>query len=326
MAAATTRKRAAPEGAFFPEKAGKKRVRFQFGSIYNYEKLEVLGSGSYGTVVKARDLRTGETVAVKWIRCGGDGVTDLRAVHREASCLAACGGHPSVVQIRDVAADEATGDVFIVMEFVGPSLHRLVTRTRPSGFSEARGCMRQLLRGAERMHGAGVVHRDIKPDNILVGEGGALKICDLGMAAPVNPAGVPYDEDRVCTLWYRAPELVMGARAYGPAVDVWSLGCVMAELLAGAPLFEGAEDEEDMFARVMELRIEMAAAECRAFEGLPNLSEAGRELLCGLLSFEPDQRLTAKEALDHRWFEEDDEPVSSVLLSPKQPTGFINFF
>ncbi|GJN20832.1 hypothetical protein PR202_gb08257 [Eleusine coracana subsp. coracana] len=100
----------------------------------------------------------------------------------------------------------------------------------------------------------------------------------------------------------------------------------MAELLAGVPLFEGAEDEDDMFARVMELRIEMVAAECRAFEGLPGLSEAGRELLCGLLSFEPDQRLTAAEALDHQWFEEEDEPVSSFLLSPKQPNGFINFF
>jgi cell division cycle 2-like len=321
MAAAMPRTRAAPEGAFPDVASDKKRSRFQFGNIYNYERLEVLGSGSYGVVVKARDLRTGETVAVKWIRRRDD---DLRAVFQEARCLAACRGHPSVVQIRDVAADAVTGDVFIVMEFVGPSLEGLVSQLRPRSEAEARACMRQLLRGAERMHAAGVIHRDIKPDNVLVGAGGALKICDLGMATPVDPAGVPYTEDKVCTLWYRAPELLVGCRTYGPAVDVWSLGCVMFELLAGAPLFHGAEDEGDMYARVLELQVNMTSTGCRAFEGL---SEAGREVLCGLLSVEPEERLTAAEALKHRWFKEADAPISFAFVSPQQQrSGLINFF
>ncbi|KAL6641063.1 hypothetical protein ACP70R_019244 [Stipagrostis hirtigluma subsp. patula] len=329
MAAAATLKRPAPEG-FFPPAAGRKRPRcqFDFGSIYDYEKLEVLGEGSYGVVTKARDRRTGETVAIKWIRPGGGGKgkPDLRAVSREARCLAACRGHPSIVHLREVAADAINGDVFLVMEFVGPSLGSLLTRR----FSEAetRAYMRQLLGGAEKMHGAGVIHRDIKPDNILVAADGALKICDLGMAAPVKPAGKPYPEPEncVCTLWYRAPELVMGYRCYGPAVDMWSLGCVMAELLTGEPLFEDTKTEDDMLARVLELRLEIESTEVQAFQSLPELSEAGREVLCGLLSFEPEKRLTAADALGHRWFaEEDDAPVSPALLPQQHRCSFFTF-
>jgi len=144
--AAVIRKRPAPDGLSCPAAAAggrkKKRPRFEFGSIYNYEKLEVLGEGTYGVVVKARDQRTGETVAIKWIRPGV--APDLSAVFREAGCLSACRGHPSIVQMREVAADEVTGHVFIVMEFVGPSLESRLTRRFSEG--ETRAIMRQLLR------------------------------------------------------------------------------------------------------------------------------------------------------------------------------------
>ncbi|CAN6299129.1 unnamed protein product [Urochloa humidicola] len=329
--AAVIRKRPAPDGLLCPAAAAggvrKKRPRYQFGSIYNYEKLEVLGEGTYGVVVKARDLRTGETVAIKWIRPDaayggeGNGAPDLRAVFREAGCLSACRGHPSFVQMKEVAADEVTGHVFIVMEFVGPGLHSRLTRRFSEG--EARAVMRQLLRGAEALHAAGTIHRDIKPDNILVGPGGALKICDLGMAAPARPAGDPYPEETVAALWYRAPELLMGSRTYGPAIDMWALGCVMAEVLTGEPLFGGAETVDDMNAKVKELG-GMDAPELQA--SLRELSEAGHEVLCGLLSVKPEKRLTATEALSHRWFDEEDAPLSSVLCSQPDRRGFINFF
>ncbi|KAL6639118.1 hypothetical protein ACP70R_022848 [Stipagrostis hirtigluma subsp. patula] len=300
-AAVATRKRPAPGGSGAPGKT-KKRARITYGSIYDYETLEVLGEGSYGVVVKARHRPTGETVAVKWAKKPG-----LRGVLREAGCLAACRGHPSVVGIRDLAADAAGESVFLVMEFVGPSLRRaLATRGRfPE--REARGFMRQLLRGAERMHGAGIIHRDIKPENILVGPGGALKICDLGLATPARPAGTSYPELRVGTLRYRSPEQLMGHRSYGPAVDVWALGCVMAELLTGEPLFDGVT-EDDMVTKVLDWQLEFSAKGLQAFdgmpefEGLPELSPDAREVLAGLLSFFPDERLTATAALQHRWF------------------------
>ncbi|KAL6611335.1 hypothetical protein ACP70R_039263 [Stipagrostis hirtigluma subsp. patula] len=282
MAAAVTRKRPA-QGDAAP--AAKKRARFKFGSIYDYERIDVLGEGSYGVVLRSRDRRTGETVA--------------------AGCLAACRGHPSIVELRDVAADAATGDVFLVMEFVGPSLCDQLTR--PCSEAETRAFMRQLLRGAERMHAAGLIHRDIKPENILVGRGGALKICDFGMATPVKPARATYPEWWAGTLCYRSPEQLLGQRRYGQGVDMWALGCVMAVLLTGELLFD-EDTEDDMISKVFELRHEIndrglkAFDELPAFQGVPKLSTAGREVLAGLLSFFPDERLTATAALQHRWF------------------------
>ncbi|KAL6641647.1 hypothetical protein ACP70R_019828 [Stipagrostis hirtigluma subsp. patula] len=307
VAAAAPRKRPAPEGPCSAAcgGGGTKRPRYKFGSIYDYEKLGALGEGTYGVVVEARDRRTGEAVAIKWVRGPDGGAPDLRAVVREAGCHAACRGHPSVVEIRDVVADEASGDLFLVMELVGPSLRTRLTR--PFSEPETRGLMRQLLRGAEKIHATGTIHRDIKPENVLVGPGGALKICDFGMATPVRP---PYTEKRVGSLWYNSPEQLMGSRCYGTAVDVWALGCVMFELLTGETLFEEVDTEDDMLVAVLDLWHDMKEAGLGAFKGLPELSQAGGEVLCGLLCFEEDDRLTAAAALQHRWFAEDAEAES----------------
>ncbi|PUZ69370.1 hypothetical protein GQ55_2G102800 [Panicum hallii var. hallii] len=311
MAAAATRKRPAPDGTHAATAAGgeSKLARITLGSIYDYEKLEVLGEGSFGVVVKARHRATGEAVAVKRARA-----SDLRAVLREAGCLAACRGHPSVVGIRDVVEDAATGDVFLVMEFVGASLRRLQRAEARPRLPEAgtRALMRQLLRGAERMHRARIIHRDIKPDNILVGPGGAVKICDLGLATPARPEGAAYPERRVGTLLYRSPEQLAGHRDYGPGVDIWALGCVMAELLTGQFMFD-EDTEEKMMDKVMDLRRALAERGLQAFDewptfqGLPELSPGAREVLAGLLAVQPSDRLTATAALQHPWFAEGEE-------------------
>ncbi|GJM91689.1 hypothetical protein PR202_ga08091 [Eleusine coracana subsp. coracana] len=294
--AAATRKRRAPDS--LAGSGNKKRRRYKFGSIYEYEKLEALGEGTYGVVVKARHLPSGDTVAVKWIRS-----PDLRAVVREAGCLAACRGNPSVVQIRDVASDEATGDLFLVTELVpGPCL--LDRLTRRFSERETRSLMRQLLCGVAGIHAAGAVHRDVKPENVLVGPGGALKICDFGMATPIRP---PYTEERVGSLWYRSPEQLMGSWCYGPGVDVWAVGCVMVELLTGEPLFAHVDTEDDMLMDVLHLRHEIDSEGLKAFKCLPEVSPDAGDLQCGLLCFQEDERLTAAEALRHKWFVQDQE-------------------
>lgn len=309
-AAIATRKRPALDGPCFL--AAKKRSRYVFGSIYDYKKLGVLGEGTYGKVVRARHRRTGDMVAVKWVRAtrgGADGGT--RAALREAACLAACRGAPSVVQIRDVAADEATGDLFIVTELVdGPTLRCRLSLTGRFLEARARAAMRQLLRGVAWVHRAGALHRDIKPENVLVGPGGALKICDFGAATPARP---PYPEGpcSVGTLWYLAPEILKGSRCYGPPVDMWALGCVMLELLTGEPMFLGVETKDDLLMEVFQLRHKMESDGVAAFKGLPpDLSEAAGEVLCGLLCFDEGKRLSAAEALNHPWFSVSEEAES----------------
>jgi cell division cycle 2-like len=192
--AAATRKRPAPDGPSCSSATGKMIPRYQFGSIRDYDKQEVLGEGTYGVVAKARHLPSGDIAAVKW-----------------------CARPTSSRSCAGVAADEATGDLFFVTELVdGPCLRDRLTRR----FSEAetRRFILQLLRGLEGIHGAGAVHRDVKPENVIVGPGGALKICDFGMAAPVRP---PYREECVGSLWYRSPKQLMAAGATGPP---WTCG------------------------------------------------------------------------------------------------------
>ncbi|CAN6180666.1 unnamed protein product [Urochloa humidicola] len=253
MAAAqptTARKRPAPDEAC-RSSAGKKkkRTRYEFEDISNYEWIEVIDEDALGVLVKARDRRTGEIVVVKSIRGRLKSDKDLlHAAVREARCLAACRGHPVIVQIKTVAAGEDAGDLYIVMEHVAgaETLHdRLATRG-PFSEDETREAMRQLLGAVEKLQATGTMHREINPDNILVAADGELKLCGFGCAAPANrerrlkPVG---------TLQYCTPEQLFRFMGYGTELDLWVLGCVMAELLDGQPMFWSVTIEEAHEAR-----------------------------------------------------------------------------
>ncbi|CAN6231404.1 unnamed protein product [Urochloa humidicola] len=306
------------------EDAGKKkRARYELEDINDYKMLEEIGEGASGVVAKARDRRTGETVAVKWIRGHEANNDGLHTVQREAGCLAAGLGHPGIVQIKSVATDEDTGDLYIVTELVaGGSLRgRLATR---GAFSEdeARGAMRQLLGAAEKLHATGTIHRDINPDNIVVGAAdGDFKLCGFGSATPAKLVGrMSDDEKAVGTLQYSALEQLIKFSHHGPEADIWALGCVMAELLAGEPLFT-ATTEDDMITEVVDLRDDFVTMGVEAFDGtaLDYLSVAGREVLVGLLAYDSEDRLTAAEALKHRWFTEDMDDVQAKPPAAVEP-------
>ncbi|KAF0922631.1 hypothetical protein E2562_001040 [Oryza meyeriana var. granulata] len=297
-----------------------------------YECLGKIGEGAAGVVHRAQDRRTGETVAVKRLRGGiggGCGGVDEKECLREARCLEACRGHPHLVELR--AAHRERGCCYIVMEYVdGPSLARVVRekrRGRPFTEAEARRLMRQLIDGVAAMHAAGVMHRDLKPDNVVVGARGDLKICDFGMSRIVDAGEPPYTSP-VVTLWYRAPELILGSQEYDSHVDTWSLGCIMAELLAGSPLFPGRSEMDQLnrvfdtvgmqdmkswpgFARLPRAESALchrARPPSRLREMLPTLSAAGFDVLSGLLVCRPDRRLTAADALQCPWFTDADAP------------------
>jgi len=330
--APAARKRPAPDEAATPADAGKKkkkRARYQFENIDDYEMLEELGEGIFGVVAKARDRRTGATVAVKWIRGGefdGAGAPNLPAVVREAGCLAACRGHPGIVQIKNVAKSEETGDLYIVMELAGPSL-RSRLEGRPFSEDETRDSMRQLLQAVEKLHATGTIHRDINPDNILVGADGALKICGFGCATPARRVGKTFLEKlQGTTMQYRPSEQLICSQWYGPEGDIYALGCVMFELLTGEPLFT-ATTEDDMIEQTLELSDELLTMGVEAFDDvIDHLSLAGREVLAGLLSYDSWERPTAADALKHRWFtEEDVETKPPAAVQPEFP-GFVPLF
>ncbi|CAN6360761.1 unnamed protein product [Urochloa humidicola] len=307
-----------------------------------YEKLEAIGAGAFGVVYRALDHHTGETVALKCLNAGDD-LIDARRLDSifagEVRALVACRGVPGVVQLRDACRhDPATGDAFIAMELVpGPSLkHAMRGRNgapRRHGESEVRRVARHLLAGASGIHAAGLMHRNIKPDNVLVGaRGGGLKICDLGRARVIadHGDGAPFSNPVVARS-YRAPELLLGSTEYDDGVDTWAIGCIVAELLAGGALFCGdtiweqlgevlgvlGTDDIREWSRCpdrlpggcgpMSFLREMfpSCPEMAMVTGRPVLSEAGFEVLSGLLRCNPEKRLTAAGALKCRWFDED---------------------
>ncbi|XP_039806421.1 putative cyclin-dependent kinase F-2 [Panicum virgatum] len=210
-------------------------------------------------------------VAVKWIRGGefdGAGAPNLPAVVREAGCVAACRCHPGIVQIKNVDKSEETGDLYIVMELAGPSL-RSRLEGQPFSEDETRDSMRQLLQAVEKLHATGTIHRDINPDNILVGTDETLKICGFGCATPARHIGKMFLEKLVSammqspekldgtTMQYRPSEQLIFSQYYGPEGDIYALGCVIFELLTGEPLFTATTEDDMMIEQTLELSDEL---------------------------------------------------------------------
>jgi len=214
--------------------------------LRRYEKIDFLGEGQFATVFKALDKETGQIVAVKKIKMGSraeaeDGIN--RTALREIKLLQEL-HHPNVISLMDVFGHKS--NVSLVFDFMDTDLEIIIKDTelvlRPS---DVKAYTLMTLKGLEYLHMNWILHRDLKPNNLLVTSAGVLKLGDFGLAKYYGSPNRIYTH-QVVTRWYRAPELLFGAQMYGAGVDVWAVGCIMAELLLRIPFLAGDSDLDQL--------------------------------------------------------------------------------
>lgn len=211
-----------------------------------FEKIAKIGQGTYSNVYKARDLVTGKFVALKKVRFDKLEDESVRFMAREILILRRL-DHPNVIKLEGLATSRMSFSLYLVFEYMEHDLAGLAASpdikfTLP----QVKCYMHQLLSGLEHCHNNGVLHRDIKGSNLLVNNEGTLKIADFGLATFYDPNRKHPMTSRVVTLWYRAPELLLGATDYSVGVDLWSAGCILGELLAGKAIMPGRTEVEQL--------------------------------------------------------------------------------
>ncbi|CAD2221022.1 hypothetical protein AGDE_03274 [Angomonas deanei] len=293
-----------------------------------YDRQEKIGEGSYGIVYKAKEVTTGATVALKRIRLDVEDEGVPCTAIREVSLLKEL-RHPNIVKLLDVCHNDRR--LTLVFEYLDLDLKKYLDRE--SGNIDAvtvQRFMHDLLLGISYCHQRSVLHRDLKPQNLLISRDKELKLADFGLG---RAFGIPVRKftHEVVTLWYRSPDVLLGSTHYGTAVDIWSVGCIFAEMATGTPLFAGRNDADQLL-RIFRFLgtpnsqtwpswhtypnstnmlskqefLQNLAPDCgNVMQGTPGyekLGPEGQDLLLRLLRYEPSERITAEDALNHPYF------------------------
>ncbi|XP_058218057.1 probable serine/threonine-protein kinase At1g54610 [Rhododendron vialii] len=212
----------------------------------SFEKLDKIGQGTYSNVYRARDLDQGKIVALKKVRFDNLEPESVRFMAREIHILRRL-DHPNVIKLEGLVTSRMSCSLYLVFEYMEHDLAGLASHPGLKFTESQVKCyVQQLLRGLDHCHSRGVLHRDIKGSNLLIDNNGILKIADFGLASFYDPHLNQTLTSRVVTLWYRPPELLLGATFYGTAVDLWSTGCILAELYAGKPIMPGRTEVEQL--------------------------------------------------------------------------------
>nr|XP_017216716.1 PREDICTED: probable serine/threonine-protein kinase At1g54610 isoform X1 [Daucus carota subsp. sativus] len=285
-----------------------------------FEKLEKIGQGTYSSVWRALDTETGKMVALKKVRFDNFTPESVRFMAREITILRRL-DHINIMKLEGIIASKLSCSIYLVFEYMEHDLAGLLS-CPDIKFTEAQiKCfMRQLLCGLEHCHSQGIVHRDVKTSNILVNNDGILKIADFGLANFTAPYNKEPLTTRVVTLWYRPPELLLGSTKYGVSVDLWSVGCVFAELFTGKPFLKGKTEVEQLH-KIFRLcgtpteeywrRYKLPLAtmfkpqhryESMLRERCKEFPETSQHLIESFLSIEPHKRGTATAALNSEYF------------------------
>lgn len=285
-----------------------------------YRKLEKIGEGTYGVVYKALDRQTGETVALKKIRLESEEEGVPSTAIREISILKEL-QHQNIVNLMDVVSHAKK--LYLVFEFLDQDLKHLMDGCRqPISGRPLRSYLYQMLDAIFFCHTHRVVHRDLKPQNLLVSQDGkTIKLADFGLARAFQVPLHTYTHE-VITLWYRAPEILLGDKHYSPSVDIWSLGCIFVEMATKRPLFPGDSEIDELY-KIFQLLGTPNETLWPGVTALPDyspdfptwraqplgqhmavLDSDGLDLLSKMVLYEPGRRITAKDALLHPYFNE----------------------
>ncbi|UXI17048.1 hypothetical protein NH340_JMT02991 [Sarcoptes scabiei] len=215
-----------------------------------YENLQILGSGAYGLVCSAYDKTLDLHVAIKKISNPFQTAIHAKRTYRELKLLKHM-NHDNVIGLLDVFTPcdslDHFKEVYLVNQLMSSDLNRII-KAQKLNDDHIKLLIYQLLRGLKYIHSAGVIHRDLKPSNIVVNENCDLKIVDFGLARQSETEMTGY----VATRWYRAPEVMLNWMHYNSTMDIWSVGCIMAEMITGKPLFPGS-DHIDQLLKIMRL-------------------------------------------------------------------------
>ncbi|KAL5670892.1 hypothetical protein ACJX0J_015198, partial [Zea mays] len=205
-----------------------------------------IGQGTYSNVYRARDLEKEKIVALKKVRFDNLEPESVKFMAREILILRRL-DHPNVIKLEGLVTSRMSCSLYLVFEYMEHDLAGLASFPGVKFTESQVKCyMQQLLRGLEHCHSRHILHRDIKGSNLLIDNRGILKIADFGLASFFDPEQRHPLTSRVVTLWYRPPELLLGATNYGVAVDLWSAGCILAELYAGKPIMPGRTEVEQL--------------------------------------------------------------------------------
>lgn len=310
-----------------------------FGTVFEitnrYTDLNPVGMGAFGLVCSATDTYTSQPVAIKKIMKPFSTAVLAKRTYRELKLLKHL-RHENLICLEDIFLSPLE-DIYFVTELQGTDLHRLL-QTRPLEKQFVQYFLYQILRGLKYVHSAGVIHRDLKPSNILINENCDLKICDFGLARIQDPQMTGY----VSTRYYRAPEIMLTWQKYNVEVDIWSAGCIFAEMIEGKPLFPG-KDHVHQFSIITDLLgsppedvINTICSEntLKFVTSLPhrepvsfserfkNVEPEAVDLLEKMLVFDPKKRITAADALAHPYLSPYHDPTDEPVAEAKFDWNF----
>lgn len=314
--------------------SGYKRVYHTLQVGYNkfviderYNSLKPIGDGSYGFVVSAIDSVTGNKVAIKKVKDTFADVVDAKRILRELKLLRHLNGHENIITIHDIMTfphdTDQFEDIYIVTNLMESDLDRIIRSKQVLTDKHMKFFLYQILRGLKYIHSANVLHRDLKPSNLLVNSNCDLALCDFGLARGFEDASDEVLTEYVVTRWYRAPELLCESETYGKSVDIWSVGCIFAELFSNKPFFRGENPPHQL--EVIVRKIGCPAPDNLDFIGSrlaydsivklgtdPNVgTEAFHkyfpkgtnplaiDLIKSMLKFHPTERFTVEQCLQH---------------------------